>query len=639
MKQNRLHPSSPLSLSDQVQGSQQSIPLPEFVDKFSKLLLQRLADNAPMGITFASANLNGTYVNPAFLQMIGYKQTELAGFDWQRLTYHEDHAMNLDRVQLLLKSDRESIQFEKRYVHKKGHLIWCKLTISKVFDQNSQEYLIMAVIDEILDQKSNEKQLKYQSAMLKLGEKVSKTGTLIWNTQTNETEASLGIYDLYELDQSAITKENLFGHVMKLTHPDDVQMLKKDVETSAREKIKIITDYRIRFSDGRVKWVRSSPGDFLGENQMIRTIQDITVEKEHALKLESQAAMIRHGEIAGNLGVCIRNFETDDSSSSSNFYRLYGTDQSKMSAQDFFDLMLKTIHPDDYQSGIDFKKEISTNPSKRIVFDHRIVDDNKNVRWLRIISQPYLDQVSRISVIQDITESKQQAEDLAQSNHELEELLYTVSHDLRAPLRHISSYAQMVNKLVEPRLEVEEKKYLQNVIDASARLGVMIDELLHYFRSRNLELKKERIELNSLVKSIQDLFTHDTMMRDIKWEISELPVIFGDKLMIEKVFLNLLSNAVKFTAKKESALIRIEGAQKGKEVMIKVSDNGAGFKMKYKDKLFAVFQRLHKRRDFEGTGIGLANVQRIIQRHGGTIWAEGELEKGASFTFTIPLPN
>ena len=231
---------------------------------------------------------------------------------------------------------------------------------------------------------------------------------------------------------------------------------------------------------------------------------------------------------------------------------------------------------------------------------------------------------------------QQQSEALAQTNQELEQLLYTVSHDLRAPVRHVSGYAQMLNDRAREKLNPEEREFLNNVIASAARLGRMIDELLQYSRSRNIELKKEEIDLNQLVKYNRELFAKDTDDRHIRWEISDLPKVYADRNMMDKVFLNLLSNAVKFTEKQAHPVIRISGEQTDTFVKIAVEDNGAGFDIKYQHKLFAVFQRLHKQRDFEGTGIGLANVHRIITRHQGNIWAESEEGKGAAFYFTIP---
>ncbi len=232
----------------------------------------------------------------------------------------------------------------------------------------------------------------------------------------------------------------------------------------------------------------------------------------------------------------------------------------------------------------------------------------------------------------------QRTEQLRMANRELESFSYTVSHDLRAPLRHILGFA---NILVEtegssPRSE-EERRFLKLITDSAERMSKLINDLLDFSRMGRAELRTQEISLDEVVQSSLKDIENEAAGRKIDWDIATLGNIVGDFSMLRQVFVNLLGNAVKFTRKQPEAKIQV-GTEPGKpgELLVFVRDNGAGFNMEYAQKLFGVFQRLHTQEDFEGTGIGLANVQRIILRHGGTIWAKGELGKGATFYFTLP---
>ena len=222
------------------------------------------------------------------------------------------------------------------------------------------------------------------------------------------------------------------------------------------------------------------------------------------------------------------------------------------------------------------------------------------------------------------------------ANKELESLSYSVSHDLRAPLRHIQGYAEMLGEDAESTLSPEARRYLDVIAGAGREMGELIDDLLSFLRMNHAEMRETQVDLGALVQnSIRDLET-STRGRNIGWTIAPLPSVTGDRAMLKQVFANLLGNAVKYTRPKDPAVIEIgcAGEEDGRLVLF-VRDNGVGFDMKYADKLFGVFQRLHRADQFEGTGIGLANVRRIIARHGGRVWAEAAPDQGATFYFTL----
>jgi len=231
-------------------------------------------------------------------------------------------------------------------------------------------------------------------------------------------------------------------------------------------------------------------------------------------------------------------------------------------------------------------------------------------------------------------------DDLQSVNKELEAFAYSVSHDLRAPLRHIAGFTELLQKDAEPILDRKSRLHITKILESADRMGGLVDDLLAFSRIGRVETQKATINLESLVREVVAEMAPDTQGRSIIWRIGTLPICYGDPSLLRLVFTNLISNAVKFTRTRPQAAIEIDSLNhKPNEVVVFIKDNGIGFDTKYKDKLFGVFQRLHSKDAFEGTGIGLATVQRIVHRHGGRVWAEGSIEDGATFYVALPKPG
>jgi len=227
--------------------------------------------------------------------------------------------------------------------------------------------------------------------------------------------------------------------------------------------------------------------------------------------------------------------------------------------------------------------------------------------------------------------------ELTALNKELEAFSYSVSHDLSAPLRNISGFAQLLQKRVDGSLDEKSERYLATISDETRRMGTLIDSLLDFSKLNRAQLRRIPVNLNRLVAEVQQESVLDTQGRSIEWQVEPLPEVLGDWHLLKQVFANLLSNAIKYTRTQAHARIII-GCEAGsaEEVVVFVKDNGVGFDMKHATKLFGVFQRLHSVKEFEGTGIGLANVLRIVHRHGGRVWAEAAKNQGATFFLALP---
>jgi PAS domain S-box-containing protein len=238
---------------------------------------------------------------------------------------------------------------------------------------------------------------------------------------------------------------------------------------------------------------------------------------------------------------------------------------------------------------------------------------------------------------QRVAERTVQLED---ANKELQAFSYSVSHDLRAPLRHVLGFVKLLQRDAGPALSEESLIHLTTISEAAKRMGTLIDDLLAFSRVGRAALQKTDVDLDALIQETLKDMEVDTKERDIAWNIHPLPHVQADRALLRMVLFNLIANAVKFTGARAKAEIEIGRSPSGTgDTVIFIRDNGAGFNPKYIKKLFGVFQRLHSHDEFEGTGIGLANVQRIIHRHGGKAWAEGVVGAGATFFFSIPKPT
>jgi PAS domain S-box-containing protein len=337
--------------------------------------------------------------------------------------------------------------------------------------------------------------------------------------------------------------------------------------------------------------------------------------------------------------LCIANFEGYFVRLSPTWTKTLGWSEAELKAKPFIEL----VHPDDREATIGASAQLSEGQDV-VGFDNRYLCKDGTYKWLSWNSCALAKRGLIIAAARDITERKRAEEEMKQSaekleaaNKELEAFAYSVSHDLRAPLRHIDGFVNLLKRTAGPTLNETSTRYLQVITDSAKDMGRLIEDLLNFSRVSRAEMRKTAVALEPLVQEVIQKMQADARGRSVRWEIGTLPEVQGDAALLRVVMTNLISNALKYTRPRPQTVIELGTVRgKGDEVILFVRDNGVGFDMQYANKLFGVFQRLHRPEEFEGTGIGLATVRRIVHRHGGRTWAEGKVGVGATFYFSLP---
>lgn len=589
------------------------------------------------------SNTEGRFIklNPAWEKTLGFSTEELLSQGFIDILHPDD-------IEKSQKSNLETIEgkdrhlYENRYQAKEGNYKWIQW--SSTFDEASG--LIYSSGKDITEVREHEKEVRElnerllasyaeteQIFMLSL-DMLSITGFDGYFKKLNPAwEINLG----YTIDE-LVSKPFIY-----FVHPDDIEKTSLAMQNLALGE-NVFIENRYKAKDGSYKWMQWAAVPNNETGLIYATAKNITniKEKEQEVKklnerlLSSYAETERIFMLSASL-MSVTDYDGHFIKVNPAWERVLGYSINKLLTMKFRDL----VHPDDIgptkKVSIDVRKgnDISS-------FENRFITLDGNYKWLRWFAKAIRDEGLVYATAIDITEEKEREyelrtlnERLYESYKEMESFSYSVSHDLRAPLRHTIGFSQKLKRVSYDKINDEGRRAIDKIITAAEHMSKLIDDLLHFSHIGRSDLTMIPVNMNQFINTIIGELDIPKE-RNINWKISRLPEVKADPVFLALAINNLLSNAVKYTSKNEVTVIEIKYAEEDFDYVFEIKDNGVGFDMQYADKLFGVFQRLHSSGEFEGTGIGLAIASKVIQKHGGRMWAESEEGKGASFYFTLP---
>ncbi|HSO77126.1 MAG TPA: PAS domain S-box protein, partial [Bacteroidales bacterium] len=658
--------------------------------KESEKKFRNLFDKSPLGKSMTGID-GSLYVNQSFCNMLGYTEQELKSRNWRGITHPDDIKVSDKKISVLLNGKQDRTRFENRYIHKNGSVVWADVTTYLEKNENGEPLCFITTIIDITERKNLERERFrlldivdnslneiYLFEAESLNFEYANHGALnntgyTFNEMRNLSpldlvpgymEATLRetIAPLLSGDKEVVVFDTVHRRKNGIIYPVEVhlQVYKErsrnllfavvtdiTVRKRAEDEIRMLNEELEQRVTDRTKKLEVSQQNY----KEIFEVSPVSIWKEDWSEVISAVGNLKqegvtdfksyfdsHPEFISWALLSVRILDVNPAT-----LVLFGA-QNK-------DQMLHSLSSifstPDVLPG--FVEEMTALCSGSEIFetDHALRTLNHDLIHVLIrMVFPSRESGSGIVLVNltDITLRKKITADMEKSklqmqasNKELEAFSYSVSHDLRAPLRSIHSFTRILKEDYGDVLDNEGKRICGIIESSSIRMGHLIDDLLAFSRIGRSGMNFFRIGMAQLSRSVFQEITSPDERERISFSVMKLPPAYGDSALIKQVMTNLISNAVKYSAKKEKPEIIIGSYQDNDESVYYVRDNGVGFDMKYVNKLFGVFQRLHSSNEFEGNGVGLAIVQRIILRHRGRVWAEGEPEKGAVFYFTLPV--
>ncbi len=589
-------------------------------------------------------------VNKAAVAHYGYSYDEFLSMTAVDIRPHDEKKrfINLDRSK-----DHFGARGLWKHIRKDGTIINVEISLDNIIFDGRPCSLIVA--QDITEKTEAEDQLKHATFRLQQAQSIAHIGSWELNFATGIRVLSDESCRIYGLS----VKENILStqDFLSFVHPDDLDEVIRNIIDSQASFGTVAVSYRIIRKDGTIRHIYSqSEIELNAEGKPVDQygiVHDVT-EQNLALEQNLQTQQ-RYKQVVENIldGLMIDDPNGKVLFANDQFLKLFGLER-----RDLNGLVLE-----DYIAP-EFRPVLRDRHNRRVagedvpdMFEYQGLRKDGSSIWLEVRVCKVFENGAVIgtqSAIRDITDRKKAEEELSKFyqlleqkvkdrtiqlealNHELESFSYSVAHDLRAPLRIINGYSEILKKDYGNKLDAEADRLINVIVTNTQRMGKLIDEILNLARLGRKELAKQSTDMNSLVRTViaEQLAVFG---KPVQFDVANLPGAICDNTLIRQVWSNLLSNAIKYSGKQEHQSVIISSSKKDDYVVYSVQDNGVGFDMAYSEKLFGVFQRLHKQSEFEGTGVGLALVERIVTKHGGKIWAESEEGKGATFYFSLPI--
>jgi PAS domain S-box-containing protein len=651
--------------------------------KFNEAILRLFYDLPFIGMAITSPEtMRWVRFNDRLCEILGYSRDELPQITWMEITHPDDLELDVAEFERVMRGEAEGYVMDKRFIHKDGGIIDVAIDVKSLRNENRTIDFFITTVQDISDRKRAEaRQKQAEQALAESEERYRQVVQTQAETALQRLNEELEIRieqrtaDLQQSEARSLAIINALPdlilllkpdgtciqciipstddkskyipiqhHISEVLSPEDLQAQLKIYEIAIATGEVQIYEHQLTKSGKTVfEEVRIAP---YCKDELLVIVRDITDRKlaeEHLLKSDTH---LKTAQRIGKLGSWEFEVNTGKLAWSDEVFRIYGLEPSA-NPPDYEQLRL-FIHPEDWQN-FDQTVQAAMSLEQSYDLEHRIIQPNGTLIYVMARGEMIYNVSGQLTHIIgtaiDITDRKlaeaqilHTANQLANTNRELESFSYSVSHDLRAPLRHMNGFVNALHQRLKAHEALQDPKvthYLQVIEKSSQKMGHLIDGLLMLSRFGRRPLESKQISIRDLVdEAIEIIRTDPHHNHLVEFAIGDLPTTVGDHTLLQQVFLNLIGNAVKFSRNHPQPYVEIDSLQ---DQTIRIRDNGVGFQMEYADKLFGAFQRLHNDSEFEGTGIGLAIVQRIVQRHGGLIWAEGYPDQGA--TFFIKLYN